>query len=427
VAQTSIPVGSALAKKVFGAALFATTQRSPTLMKNLTGPAPQQAQAESKLKGQTSPDMPVVRVTDLSKTSGDTVSVDLFNIINAKPLVGDVNAEGRGEKLTYNSFDTRIDLFTKPIDVGGKMAQQRTGWQLRGIGLAALAGYMPRLETQQVLVHLAGSRGSQGGMDWVVPLQTDVDFAGIMVNAVKAPTFNRHFVANASALTAGGQQLGSIASTDVLKLEHFDALRALIDDLDTPLQPVQIEDDPAAQDEPLYLYLASPRQYQSLLTNTTGAVLRTFQQNAWVRASYGSKHPLFRGEVGIWNGILVKKQARSIRFNPGDSTQIITSANQLTATESAQTVNAGLGAGKAVDRGLLLGAQALVNVYGRNQGSEYYYALHERLYNFERNYECAADSMNGKAKVRFSIPDGAGNNVPTDLNIIVLDTAVSLT
>jgi len=35
--------------------------------------------------------------------------------------------------------------------------------------------------------------------------------------------------------------------------------------------------------------------------------------------------------------------------------------------------------------------------------------------------------MNGKAKVRFSIPDGAGNTEPTDLGILVVDSAVSLT
>lgn len=426
MAQTSIPVGSALAKKVFGAALFATTQRSPTMLKNLTGEAPKQGDAESKLKGQTSPGMPIVRVTDLAKTQGDTVSVDLFNIISQKPLVGDVNAEGKGEKLTFNSFDTKIDLFTKVIDAGGKMAQQRTVWNLRSIGLAALAGYMPRLETQQSLVHMAGARGSQQGMDWVVPLSTDADFANIMVNTVKAPTYNRHYVANALTLTQGGAQLGSIASTDLFALEHLDALRAIIDDADFPLQPIQIADDPAAADDPLYLFLATPRQYARLLSNTSNNVLRSFQQNAWTRASYGSKHPLFRGEVGLWNGILVKKMARSIRFNASDSVNIVTSANRYTATESAQTVNAGLTAGYAVDRGMLLGAQALVNVYGRNQGSEYYYSVNERTYNFDRNYEAAADAMNGKAKVRFSIPDGAGNTEPTDMNVIVLDTAVKL-
>src|SRR5258706_3627077 len=140
MAQTQVPVGSVLAKKVFGAALFAATQRAPTMLKNLTGPAPKQGQAEAKLKAQTTPDMPIIRVTDLSKTSGDVVSVDLFNIINQKALVGDVNAEGRGEKLTYNSFDTRIDLFTKVVDAGGKMAHQRTVWALRALAMANPTG-----------------------------------------------------------------------------------------------------------------------------------------------------------------------------------------------------------------------------------------------------------------------------------------------
>src|SRR3546814_13042453 len=76
MAATNIPVGSALARKVFGAALFANTQRTPSLMNNLTGPAPKQSDAEAKLKGQTSPEMPIVRITDLSKSQGDTVSGD---------------------------------------------------------------------------------------------------------------------------------------------------------------------------------------------------------------------------------------------------------------------------------------------------------------------------------------------------------------
>src|SRR3546814_12822253 len=89
MAATNIPVGSALARKVFGAALFANTQRTPSLMNNLTGPAPKQSDAEAKLKGQTSPEMPIVRITDLSKSQGDTVSVDMNNQNGGKPNMGD--------------------------------------------------------------------------------------------------------------------------------------------------------------------------------------------------------------------------------------------------------------------------------------------------------------------------------------------------
>ena len=47
---TNIPYGSALARKVYGAALFAAVQIEPGFMNLLTGPAPKQAEAEAKLK-----------------------------------------------------------------------------------------------------------------------------------------------------------------------------------------------------------------------------------------------------------------------------------------------------------------------------------------------------------------------------------------
>lgn len=433
--QTSVPVGSNIARKLFGVALFAITQRANGFMKNMTGAAPKQADSEKKLKGQSSPDMPVVRVTDLSKTQGDQVTMELFNVIGGKPLIGDVNAEGKGEKLSWSSLTSRIDLLTKVVDAGGKMSQQRTVHQLRGLAMANLVGYFPRLEDQQTLVHLAGTRGDQTGVDWVVPQEfvtatstaADADYASIMVNPVLAPSYNRHYVVNGAGLTQGGAQLGSIAGTDVLKLTHLDLLRQIIDDSEVPLQPVKIMDDPAAADEPMWILLLPPRNYSQLLQDATASNnIRAFQQNAWNRASYGSKHPLFRGEVGMWNGILVKKLTRSIRLLASSTTKIITVGNRYTATETNQTVAAGIGATKAVERGLLLGAQALANVYGRNQGSDHFASYNERLYNFERNYEAMGEVMNGKAKVRFSIPDGAGNVEPTDLGVLVLDSIVSL-
>ena len=92
MSQTQVPAGSPLARKIFGAALFAQTIRAPGFSRNITGTAPKQSDAEAKMKGQTSPDMPIVRVTDLSKTAGDTVSVDMFNTVRGKPIIGDENA-----------------------------------------------------------------------------------------------------------------------------------------------------------------------------------------------------------------------------------------------------------------------------------------------------------------------------------------------
>lgn len=427
--QTSIPAGSSTAVKLYSRALFARVVQASTWMNNMCGPAPKQSDAESKLKGQTTADMPIVRVTDLSKTAGDTISVDCFDTINGKPLMGDVNAEGRGEALSSSSMDVGIGLSTKVVDAGAKMGQQRTLHDLRGLARAQLAGYFPRLQTQTALVHLAGARGSMVGRDWVVPLASDTDFASIMINPVRAPSFNRHLVIDGSTLVQGGAQLGSIDSTDIWTLDHIDGLSLLLDDMETPIQPVKIADDPAAEDEPIkgVLWL-TPRQWNQIKTASGGSNnWRTFLANAFQRKTYGSKHPLFSGEAGMWNGILIRQMPRfTIRFAAGESTQIITAANRYSATESAQAVNAGLTAGFGVERALLLGAQALATVYGKNKTSDYHFSWLERKYNFERALEVAADSMGGMAKLRFSFKDGAGNIEPTDNGVIVIDSAVRL-
>lgn len=422
---TSVGKTSALARKLYSVALFAQTQKQPGFSRSLTGPAPSTRDAVNKLKAQTAPDMPVVRVTDLSKTSGDKISVDMFGVIGGKPTMGDTDAEGTGVALTNSSMDIAIDLMTKVVDAGGKMSQQRTVHDLRQIAMAQLVSYFARLDDQSTLVHLAGDRGTQATEDWVVPLASDGDFASIMVNAVQPPTYNTHFVASGDSLVKGGQQLGSVATTDLFKLEHIDGMRTLLDEAAYPLQPVRISDDPAAADEPMWVLYVSPRQWSSLLTNTSATGIRSFQQNAWNRASYGSKHPLFKGEVGMWNGILVKKLNRAIRFASGTTgIKYCTSAGVATAAESTVNLAAAITSGFAVDRGILLGAQALANVYGKNKTSDYHFGWLEKPYNFNRALEVAGDVMGGKAKLRFNY---GGSNTPTDHGAWVLDTVVKLT
>lgn len=304
------------------------------------------------------------------------------------------------------------------------MSQQRTRHNLREIALAQLSGYFPRLDTQESLVHLAGARGSQVGTDWTIPLQSAVNFSSVMVNPVKAPTFNRHFVVNGVNLTQGGQQLASIVSTDVLKIAHLDNLRKRLDDMDQPLQSVKLAGDRAAQTSKMWVFLATPNQYSLLLTEGS---LRAFQQNAVNRAAYlDTRHPLFAGEVGMWNGILVIKNERAIRFLPGDTTKVITSGNAATATETDQAINGALTAGYAVERGLLLGAQALGIAYGKTRISGLQFGWKEHWYNFESNLEVMGEKVCGKAKVRLSMDDGTGVKVPTDFGVIAVDSAIPL-
>lgn len=423
MAETNVSSGSSIAIKHYSAALFSNTLRGTSALENLMG-AIEPALAMQQVAGKTSAGMPIVRIDNLMKGAGDVVSLDLIDTISGEPLMGDVNREGKGSPLSFSSMEIKIDLASKVVDAGGSMSQQRTKHNLREISLAQLSGYFPRLDTQESLVHLAGARGSQTGTDWTVPMQSASNFASIMVNPVKAPTYNRHLVVNGTNLTQGGQQLGAIVSTDQLKLAHLDGLRKRIDDMDQPLQSVKLSGDRASSTSKMWVFLATPNQYSVLLTEGS---LRAFQQNAVNRASYmDTKHPLFAGEVGMWNGILVIKNERAIRFMPGETTKIITAGNAATGTETDQANNAALTAGFAVERGLLLGAQALGMAYGKTKISGMQFGWKEHWYNFESNLEVMGEKVCGKSKIRLSVDDGTGLKVPTDFGVIAVDSAVPL-
>jgi len=401
MAATNIPVGSVLARKIFGAAIFADTQRRPSFRKNLTGEAPKQGSAEAKLKGQTTSDMPFVRVNDLTKRAGDKVSVDMFNIITGKPTMGDTKIAGKMMSLTFDSMDISIDQYRSGVDSGGRMTQQRSVHNLRSLAKANLAGYMNRLEDQLCLTHVAGARGDDNAADWVVPLETDVDFAKIAVNPVLPPTANRRFFAGTATSVA------NLATTDFLTLNDIDRLRASIDEMPFPLQPIRMKGDAAADENPLFCLYVTSRQWHYLQTQTSGQNWRTFLANAHARSA-GFQHPLFLGDPGVWNGIIIKKMNRAVRFNAGSVVREYNGAGTIINNTAAV----------ATDRAILLGAQALGEVYGRHGKSGMNADWSEIEVDHGNSIETVAAFMGGKAKIRFK--DASG--VPTDHGVITLDS-----
>lgn len=414
MAQTQIPFGHPLARKVFGAAVFAEVTRMNTFgTGRLVGPAPQMGETGSKLeqpdKAQTNSGFPIIRVTDLSKGRGDTVSVDMFNIVQGKPVMGDTKLSGKMMALNSSSQDLKINQIRGGVDPGGRMAQQRTVHNLRTVGMRNLAGWYSRFADQWRIVHLSGDRGSMNTTDWVIPLATDPDFETIMVNQVDPPTYNRHFYAGDAT------NLEDLDSADILTLDDIDRLRAAIDEADVPLQPVMLPDDPNGWDEPLYVLLVSTRQWHYLQTRTGEKAWRTFLSNAMQR---GSSNPLFKGNPGMWNSILVKKTQRVCRFNEADVVTVATSA-AVFATET-KTIPAfgGTAANNNVDRAVLLGAQGLAEVYGRHMRSGTHFNWHEEETDHGNTVEASIAAMGGCQKLRFR--DSAGYD--TDYGVMVLDS-----
>jgi len=405
--STNIPVGSALARKIYSVGLFTRVQHSPGFMNLISGEMPKEGSFAAKTKGQTSPDYPIVKAGDLAKGAGDTVSIDLFNILQGKPVMGDKRIEGRMMQLTYSSMDVRIDQVRGGADSGGRMTQKRTVHNLRNISMAGLQAWMQRLEDQTALVHLAGARGSQQTSDWVVPLQSDADFGEIMVNTVKAPTKNRYFAANDATTPA------DIGTNDALTLQDIDRIVAQLRESPVVMQSVKIKGDDRAWNDPLWVMFVTERQWLYLQSRTSQTTWRQAVQYAFERKSGGLKHPLFDAyETIMWSGVLIKRMNRyAIRFEAGDSVVTDTGgADGLTYTESTvQTA-------QPVDRAVIVGAQAMAKAYGKS-ASDYFYDWSEKEVDHGNSIETVAASMTGSAKIRFKI-DGAD----TDFGVAVVDS-----
>ena len=405
--STNIPVGSALARKIYSVGLFTRVQHSPGFMNLISGEMPKEGSFAAKTKGQTSPDYPIVKAGDLAKGAGDTVSIDLFNILQGKPVMGDKRIEGRMMQLTYSSMDVRIDQVRGGADSGGRMTQKRTVHNLRNISMAGLQAWMQRLEDQTALVHLAGARGSQQTSDWVVPLQSDGDFSEIMVNTVKAPTKNRYFAANDATTPA------DIGTNDALTLQDIDRIVAQLRESPVVMQSVKIKGDDRAWNDPLWVMFVTERQWLYLQSRTSQTTWRQAVQYAFERKSGGLKHPLFDAyETIMWNGVLIKRMNRyAIRFAAGYNVVTDTGGSDgMTYTESTvQTA-------QPVDRAIIVGAQALAKAYGKS-ASDYFYDWSEKEVDHGNSIETVSAAMCGSAKIRFKI-DGAD----TDFGVAVVDS-----
>lgn len=433
MAETTVSTTSAIAKKSWSETLSYMAGREPTPLKSLTGPMPTEDESLRKMSQQTSNWMPVVRVDELTKTAGDRVLVDCAQIAKFVAVMGDENAEGRGPDLNYSQQELVLNMATLPVSAGGKMSQQRTVHDLRKRAIKELADVMPRFRWQRSLVHMAGARGANDGVDWVLPKAVagvaPASLAQQMVNTVRAPTYNRHFVVSAGGLVQGGAQLASILSTDIMRLSVVDEMAALWSEMSIRMLPIKIPGDPAAGDSPIKgVFFMDQLVWDNFITDTTATSnIRKWEADALRRAEYGNlkSHPLFSGQCMLWNDILLRKMNFPIRFDASDTVPHITSANRLTATETNVTVAAGLSTTHQVARSLFLGAQALAVVSGGNKMSqETYHLLEKHTDNFGRNHEFAGELMGSEAKLRWSFPNADGADEPTDFGVMVVDSVV---
>ena len=434
MSATILPLGSPLAIIKQSVGLFYATMQRRTILNRLCGDFPTEKDAQDKARMQTSVDYPIVRCKDLTKTAGDRITFDLLNPTMGKPIMGDAFAQGLGQALTFAQDGLHINVTRYPVSGGSQMSQQRTVHELLGAARANAFGFLERLEDQRTLVHLAGDRGYANNGEWAVPLASDPDFAGIMINPIRPPSLNRHFYCSAGVLTQYPGSAGGtipIQTTDQMSVDLVDSLATFLDGMPFPPGAVKFEGDEMAGDSPLRVLLVSNQQYNSFLRSP---MFRTWQSNSAARASVANKNPIMLGDAGLWRGILIVKMPKPIRFYASNPIAHNSTMTTATTTVTTDLVNANFGTTYAVDRALLLGHQALGQALGKAKmltsdgeeidGQSVMYS--EELMDHKSRIEVLVGIVNGMSKIQF-LQDFGTSQQPTDFGVISVDTAVPVT
>ena len=84
---------------------------------------------------------------------GDRVTVDLFNILQGLPTMGDRKISGRMMSQTSDTMEVTVNQMRGGVDPGGRMTQHRTVYNLRTIVRANLVGRCPRRSGHSRLDH----------------------------------------------------------------------------------------------------------------------------------------------------------------------------------------------------------------------------------------------------------------------------------
>ena len=422
--KTNTPYGDKTAQIQQAVGLFASHNQRNTTMNRLTGKMPTgTAGAEMTLRKQSSSHMPIVKCMDLGKSTGDEVTFHLLNPVGAKPIMGSANAEGRGVGMKLSEDRLRVDQARFPVDLGNAMTSIRSPADFRKLGRPVAQGLADKYVDQSNLVHMAGARGFNDNIEWVVPTTADADFSAIMVNPVKAPTKNRHFIADGGngvkpfTVNAGEVDL---VSTDLLKMDTVDGIRTYMEQIALPPPPVIFEGDEAATDSPLRVLLVSPAQYSTFATDPN---FRSFQASAMARASQAKGHPLFKGDAGLWNGVLIVKMPKPIRFYAGDTIKYC--ASYTSEAETSCIVPASFGTTHAVDRAILLGGQAVAEAWAASDKSKIPFFWSEKELDHGDKCELLLGMIRGVSKIRFDVDHGDGSQF-TDYGVTVFDTAVPI-
>lgn len=370
MSQTIIGVNDPKAVKRYSANLFVDSSREGYFDSHFAG------------KGENT-QAPVQVLLDLSKDAGDTITYDLSLSLQNKPTYGDERLAGKMAQLKFATDQVSIDQIRCGVSAGGRMTRKRVLHDLREVARARMSEWWGRWNDEETAMYLAGARGINE--DFI----EDLGYTGYAGNAFAAPD-TAHLMYSGAATSKA-----SLVAGDKLSLATIDKALTKARTLGGGSQQIPRIRPMRFQGEDRFVLLMSEFDAYNLRTNTSVGQWLDIQKAA--AASQGQANPIFKGSLGMYNGVILHSHDIVVRFN-----------------------DYGAGANVAASRALFMGRQALVRAHG-SPGNGLRMDWHEETVDHGNEIEISSSVIRGTKKARFAVP-----NVGTyDFGVIAIDSAAA--
>jgi len=362
---------------------------------------------------------------DLSKSSGDKLTIGLRMQLSGDGVIGDSTLEGNEEALTTFTDSLYIDQLRHAVKVVGNMSQQRVNFDIRAEAQSGLVDWWADRLDVSYINQLAGNtyatsrtdlsvaQAAITGLNSTVGPYTAETTGNIGATAVQVPgTETRGIIPIAidsmanipatgnwttweAALVNEKTESTADANNGYFRLSMLDAAVVKARTLATPIRPIKING------MEVYVAILHPYQVLDLRRNVNNGQWMDIQKSAMMGGQI-TNNPIFTGAVGMYNGVIIHEDARIPRAGSGTKTDLAASEVAGDATTAVTTAN------KDICRGIFLGAQAGCIAFGRSYGltgTNVKYKWTEVLNDYENQLGVSAALVYGCKKTVFNSKD----------------------
>lgn len=294
----------------------------------------------SKMTGMEEQKLPIVQKTDLEAGAGDEVTLYLIKKLTGRPAQGSEKLEGREMRLSHYTDKLRVDKFRNGVNVGDVMDQKRVHYSIRAQARERLTDYIAEVEDELLMMYAAGARGVG---DEIQNFPTDWT---AWPNSFEAPDADHIVypgtVTSKATLTTTDKVTTAIIDKLVAKSKKFIGVAGS----GAKMTPVNVEGGN------YFVFLMAIEAAWDLRRETGETGWFAFQKAA--AAAEGRNNPIFKGSLGLLNGVLLHEHENVIRYS-----------------------DYGAGSNVKAVRNLFMGAHAVMKGYGFKGNGGVRYQLSE--------------------------------------------------